>query len=269
MQTRAFSPPGAAAQPRQPAVLSSRPFGPMQAHAGAAAGAPVAAVGAMLPGIASATVVQRKIAWDKTGKTYTTTKGRAGWRAFLKKKVVEEYNDLFDTNLKPKSRLPDTDRAHRIAYASLEQLVADYCNGAASDKEVEELTDVLYDTSSEEYTAMSDERTDLFDAIESKKKPEKVVAAANALLALLNSATQNVSPGDASENRSIQEHFDPGLMASPKKGKHTVMTPISKRIFTTWDDWNRAPQILQTPGGSTRSSHHHSEYGSVVRTLEF
>lgn len=108
----------------------------------------------------------------------------------------------------------------------------------------------------------------LLDLIRDDAKPEAVVKAANALLSRLNSATQNVTPGDASTNRSIQDHFDPALTASPG-GKNTIMTPNSKRIYEAFDEYDRAPDVVHSPGVGTVSSHHHSNRSSVSGILKF
>lgn len=148
MHTRALSSLARTTQPRS-ALPASRSFGALPGpHAAAPALVPATGAGAMLPGVRSANVVQRKIAWN--GKKYTARKGRPAWLSSLKSKVASDFNKQRGTSLTGDSRLPGTDRAHRIPYAALEELVIDYCNGEARRSELQELTDSLYGTTSEE-----------------------------------------------------------------------------------------------------------------------
>ena len=216
------------------------------------------AVVAGLVGRGTGPGIQRKISHD--GSRFETDGTRPGWRSGLKKSVVNEYNDLYGTSLGPRSQMPDTDRAHRLPFAAIEELVCDYCNGDADTSELKELTNALYPDGEWDSAAegMFDARVDLIDEVNAMNpSPSKIVKAANTLLSHLNSSAFNVSPGDFSTNRSIQDHFDPGLTWTPQ-GVNVEFTPRSQQIYDAWDSYGRAPDPKYSPGGSTMSSHHHS-----------
>ncbi len=87
---------------------------------------------------------------------------------------------------------------------------------------------------------------------------------ANSLLVCLNNAAGNVAAGDASTNRSIGAPFDPATTATPE-GKHAIMPPLTEQSFGAWGD--DAPSPDSSPGGSVRSSHHHSTKGKAKLTI--
>ncbi len=217
--------------------------------------------GQILPEAPAGDVVQRVIKYDKTTGQFETTSRRPGWRKFLKASVADEYNQFFGTSLGATSRLPSTDRDHRISFAAIQELVCDYCNQDATKTELEELTDALYDATTTEYDNMVSARDDLEGEVPGGN-PNTIRLYANYLLGLLNSATQNVSPGDASINRGIGKAPDFAFDASPK-GRHTVMTPRSDQIFRAYEPRGRVDSFPRTPGGTVRSSHHHTSYGAV------
>lgn len=191
-------------------------------------------------------IIQRKIGHD--GTVFTTDGTRPGWRAFLKKSTADELGVAASSNFGTLGY----DRAHRIPFAAIEELVCDYCNMKATDAEFEALTDSLYDISSGEYDVMASAREDLKNSIGGTISYTK--AYANTLLSLLNSATKNVSPGDFSENRGIQDHPDYGYEMSPS-GQHYDLTPRSKDIHDAWSGYGREPDFPMTPGGEhVRSS---------------
>jgi Domain of unknown function (DUF4157) len=203
-------------------------------------------------------LLQRKITYNSTTGEFETDGTRAKWRGYLKASTASEFGVPTSTNF-------DTlgmDRAHRIPYMAIETLVADYCNGTASDTELEDLTDSLFDTSTSEYTGMVNDRTDLEQA--QGGTPSIVRAYANKLLSRLNSATLNVSPGNASENRGIQENADYGYQYTPG-GTNVELTPRSDQVYNAWSAYGRDPSIPMTPGNvHIRSSQMSSlQYGGT------
>jgi hypothetical protein len=187
-------------------------------------------------------LLQRKITYDSTSGLFETDGTRAKWRAYLKASTASEFGVPTSANF-------DTlgmDRAHRIPYMAIETLVADYCNGTATDTELEDLTDSLFDTSTSEYTDMVNDRDNL--EAEQGGNPNHVRLYANALLSRLNSATLNVSPGNASENRGIQENADYGYQFTPG-GTNVELTPRSSQVYNAWSSYGRDPTIPMTPGG--------------------
>jgi hypothetical protein len=186
-------------------------------------------------------LLQRKITYDSTTGLFETDGTRAKWRGYLKASTAAEFGVPTSTNF-------DTlgmDRAHRIPYMAIESLVADYCNGAATDTELDDLTDSLFDTSTSEYKGMVNDRTDLEQ--QQGGTPSIVRAYANKLLSRLNSATLNVSPGNASENRGIQENADYGYQMTPG-GTNVELTPRSSQVYNAWSAYGRDPDIPMTPG---------------------
>jgi hypothetical protein len=203
-------------------------------------------------------LLQRKITYNSTTSEFETDGTRAKWRAYLKASTAAEFGVPTSTNF-------DTlgmDRAHRIPYMAIETLVADYCNGTANDTELEDLTDSLFDTSTSEYADMVNDRDNLEGA--QGGTPKHVQLYANALLSRLNSATLNVSPGNASENRGIQENADYGYQMSPN-GTSVELTPRSDQVYNAWSSYGRDPNIPMTPGGThIRSSQMSSlQYGGT------
>ena len=154
------------------------------------------------------------------------------------------------------------DRAHRIPYAALQGLLVDYCNDDASGSDLVALTDSLYDTSgsNSEYDNMVSQRDDLIKSHGGKPSSERLFA--NALLATLNSATFNVSPGDFSTNRSIQDNVDYGYQMSPG-GTSVELTPRSKLLHYVWSTYDREPPVPTSPGGTTVKSSQVSSKGGT------
>ena len=205
-----------------------------------------------------AIVLQRKITYNSTTSEYETNGTRAKWRAYLKASTASEMGVSATTNF-------DTlgmDRAHRIPYMAIETLVADFCNGKATGTELDDLTDSLFDTSTSEYDGMVNDRDDLKKSVGGSSS--YVIFYANALLSRLNSATLNVSPGNASENRGIQENADYSYQMTPG-GTNVELTPRSNQVYSAWSSYGRDPSIPMTPGGQhIRSSQKSSlQYGGT------
>lgn len=231
---------------RRALVVSQRATGRLvRERSGSAVGSGIAQAKIVLEAFPGASaLVQLKIQYDTATKQFYTDGKRAKWRAFLKRSTATEAGVSATTSFSSLG----LDRAHRIPYAALETLVADYCNGDASYAELVDLTNSLYDTWSDEYEAMDAARTDLIDSDPGTGTPSIVRLYANALLSLLNSATRNVSPGGASENRGIQDRIDYGYMQSPG-GSSVVLTPRSQRVHDAWSRYGREPEAPMTPGG--------------------
>lgn len=197
--------------------------------------------------------VQLKIGHD--GTSFTTDGKRPGWRSFLKKSTADELKVSASSNF---AKL-GYDRAHRIPFSAIEHLLCDFCNGDATEREFTELTDAMYDGGDEEYENMNSARDTLIESIKAGATPSNIRLEANFLLGLLNSATKNVSPGDASENRGIQDRADYGYVASPG-GTTFDLSPRSSDLHTAWSSWDREPELPMTPGGEhVRSSQISSE----------
>lgn len=203
--------------------------------------------------------VQRKIHFS--GGTFSSDGSRPGWRKFLKDFVVAEYNKANGTTYTSANldlNKLNLDRCHRVSFSDIQTWLVNYLNGSMSKTRFTELTNTLYTASSADKASMVAERDRLFKA---KTKKDKLPKARN-LLSLLNSATGNVSLGDASINRGIQEQLDPNFSIS---GGKASATPRTRRILSALDD-DEASGIPFTPTKKhVRSSH----VGSDVATSTF
>ena len=128
--------------------------------------------------------------------------------------------------------------------------------------ELDDLTDSLFNTSTSEYDGMVNDRDDLKKSVGGSSS--YVIFYANALLSRLNSATLNVSPGNASENRGIQENADYSYQMTPG-GTNVELTPRSNQVYSAWSSYGRDPSIPMTRGGQhIRSSQKSSlQYGGT------
>ena len=199
--------------------------------------------------LASLGVLQRKIIWDAAAAAWDCDGRRPGWRAYLKRHVENVGGFATGANLATQG----ADRVHRIPFEAIQHLIVDYLNGDATDKELKDLTDSLFDIGSDEHDAMVSARDDLVNGKGGSTHFVKVFA--NALLSRLNSATENVGAGDAPENRGIGARSDYRYAQSPG-GTSWNLTPRSGELHATWGAYGREPDPAMTPGGvHVRSSH--------------
>ncbi|TNE55374.1 MAG: hypothetical protein EP338_03670 [Bacteroidetes bacterium] len=188
--------------------------------------------------------IQRKIHY-KSG-VFSGDSSRPGWRKFLKRFVVDEYNKehpsatiSYSTNLTSLN----ADRCHRVSFNAIQNWVLNYLNGSMNKTKFTQRTDTLYDSDSPDLGEMKAERGRLFKA---KTNSDKLAKARN-LLSLLNSATANVRIGSDVVNRSIQEQLDMHFVKK-KSGKFSA-SPRSRRMMTNLSasEGNGMPM---TPGQS-------------------
>ena len=195
--------------------------------------------------------IQRKIHYSKSAGFYSDNK-RPGWRKFLKDFVVDEYNKKHSTHYTSKNinlTKLHLDRCHRVSFKDIQAWLIKYLNGKNMSKtKFSNRTDRLYIATSPDRAAMIAERTRLFHAKTDKDK----LAKARNLLGFLNSATGNVSLGNDSINRSIQEQLD---MNFEKSGSKMAATPRSKKIMRGVSK-NEASGMPTTPGGNHIKSSH-------------
>lgn len=208
-------------------------------------------------------VAQLKVTHD--GTKYVGDGNRPGWRAALKVNVAAE------AGVGPKANFAQMgmDRAHRIPYATIEELVVKYCNGAMTQPDFETATDGLFDQSGPEYKPMLVARHSLQGALAGSIAD--ICKAANTLLSILNSSSFNVSPGDDSTNRSIQDHVDYGYAPDPS-GSGVVLTPRSQQLHDAYSGIGMEPDLPLTPKGkhvkSSQISSMQQQSGAKVKAMD-
>src|SRR6202046_12063 len=192
--------------------------------------------------------VQRKISHD--GTTYLGDANRPGWRALLKKYVIDDYNArtgkalTYDVDLTDE----DLDRCHRVSFSDIEGLILDYLNGSVNDTDFTRLTDTV--KAGTDYAAFGKARRFLMTGKASASAPSQLLSSANSLLSMLNSATFNVALGNARTNRGIQEKLD---LHFTYTGSAYSLTPNSRAIVTDWVGHTSGVPLTPT-GTNIRSS---------------
>jgi hypothetical protein len=192
--------------------------------------------------------VQRKISHD--GTTYLGDANRPGWRALLKRHVIDDYNTRTGKSLAYNVDLTDEDldRCHRVSFSDIEGLILNYLNGNVNDSDFIRLTDTV--KAGTDYTAFGKARMFLMAGKSSASAPSQLLSSANSLLSMLNSATFNVALGNARTNRGIQEKLD---LHFTYTGSAYSLTPNSRAIATDWVGHTSGVPLTPT-GTNIRSS---------------
>ena len=201
------------------------------------------------------------------GGVYRGSDTRPAWRTILMKWVIVAYNKehgtLYDyrtVNLK-KLKL---DRAHRVSFKLIQEWVITYLQGTIKKQKFRNYTEHLIapavmKNSFPDTGAITTAREKLIVLVEQGASPLTIVVSANALLGLLNSSTYNLDLGDASLNRSIQDHYDPNFRWLPTG---VSATPRTRRQLTGLSPGG-AGGIRYSPWGTRVVS---SRYGPVPKT---
>ena len=243
--------PGTAA-PRSAASRAARPAAPARekrpASAGLTARAPLQ-LRSPVPLSAGAGVVQRQVEHD--GTAYKGNDTRPGWRMGAENKLAKDLNAEEGTSYTGSDvnfAKYKKDRGHGVAFDAIQDWVVDYLNspGAMGLKVLEANVKVLLNKcpSDEQQAALAGVANVAKLINAATPDPSAVVKAANSLLSMLNSVSENLTPTSKYVNTYVGANFHPDFVSSPG-GTHISATEHTKAVMDLGE--GQINPVLRTP----------------------
>jgi len=193
-------------------------------------------------------IVQCQLTATQKGGKWTLT-GRPEFRAFVKRKMVDNYNRTNGTSFDPNSiSLTDEelDQCHKISWKDIREYIQSYLNDPnPSISFRNSIATDLYngESNGESQNALAEVDKMIQEKVAGTLSEERV----KEVCTLLNSATPNLRLDDSGINRKIRQHFDPHLVRSPG-GTHFSASPHSKKLA---DSEMLSTGVKWSPGGTT------------------
>jgi hypothetical protein len=198
---------------------------------------------------AGAGVVQRQVEHD--GSVYKGNNTRPGWRIHAENKLAKQLNAEEGTSYSGKDvnfKKHKKDRGHTVAFEAIQNWVVDYLNsGGSLDFKVlqSDARMLVAECESDERDNVDDALTALESAVgKYKAGDDAIISAANSLLSLLNSVSENLTPTSKYVNTYASYNFHPDFTATPQ-GTHVSATKHSKTMASLGPD--KVNKTLWTP----------------------